>query len=68
VRGTFDPMFLSYTLGKLMIVKLREDWKADQGTAYTIGRFHDAFLDHACAPIPLIRQDMLGQGEAERAL
>ncbi len=61
VRGTFDPMFLSYTVGKLMITKLREDWKARQGAAYTLGGFHDAFLGFACAPIPLIRAELLGR-------
>jgi uncharacterized protein (DUF885 family) len=60
VRGTFDPMFLSYTLGKLMIMKLREDWKAKQGAAYSLAGFHDAYLENGCAPIPLIRRDMLG--------
>jgi uncharacterized protein (DUF885 family) len=62
VRGTFDPMFLSYTVGKLMIMKLREDYKARQGAAYTLGGFHDAFLSFACAPIPLIREELLGPG------
>jgi uncharacterized protein (DUF885 family) len=61
VRGTFDPMFLSYTVGKLMIMKLREDWKARQGAAYSLGKFHDAFLGYACAPIPLIRSELLGR-------
>jgi hypothetical protein len=60
VRGTFDPMFLSYTVGKLMIRKLRADWQAKQGPAYSLGAFHDTFLGYACAPIPLIRAEMLG--------
>lgn len=59
VRGTFDPMFLSYTLGKLMIRKLHDDWKKVHPEA-TLGDFHDAFLSHACAPIPVIRAAMLG--------
>jgi uncharacterized protein (DUF885 family) len=59
-RGTFDPMYLSYTLGKLMIIKLREDWKKKVGEAYSIGAFHDAFLSHGEAPIPVIRKAMLG--------
>jgi uncharacterized protein (DUF885 family) len=59
VRGTFDPMYLAYTLGKLMIGKLRTDWLgANPGK--TLGDFHDAFLAHACAPIPVIRRAMLG--------
>jgi uncharacterized protein (DUF885 family) len=59
VRGTFDPMFLAYTLGKLMIRDLRADWLAQHPQA-TPKDFHDAFLSYACAPVPLIRQAMLG--------
>jgi uncharacterized protein (DUF885 family) len=59
VRGTFDPMYLSYTLGKLMIRKLAADWMKQHPQA-TIGEFHDAFLSYACAPLPLIRRAMLG--------
>lgn len=60
MRGTFDPGYLNYTLGKLMIRKLHDDWKAKQGEAYTLHGFHDAFLAHGCAPIPVIRRSMLG--------
>ena len=60
VRGTFDPGYLNYTLGKLMIRKLRVDWKAKMGSDYSLGKFHDAFLAHGCAPIPAIRESMLG--------
>ena len=59
VRGTFDPMYLSYTLGKLMIRKLAADWMQRHPGA-TRGEFHDALLSHACAPLPLIRRSMLG--------
>ena len=59
VRGTFDPMFLSYTLGKLMIRKLRDDWRKLHPQA-SLGDFHDEFLSHACAPIPVSRAAMLG--------
>lgn len=62
VRGTFDPGYLNYTLGKLMIMKLRDDWKAKVGSAYSLKAFHDAFLSHGCAPIPAIRESMLGPG------
>ena len=60
VRGTFDPGYLNYTLGKLMILKLRDDWKAKVGPAYSLKDFHDQFLSHGCAPIPAIRRAMLG--------
>jgi len=60
VRGTFDPMYLSYTLGKLMIAQLRDDMRARDGAAFSLGRFHDAFLSYGSAPIPVIRTAMLG--------
>ena len=63
VRGTFDPMYLSYTLGKLMIVKLHEDWKAARkaaGEPYSLQVFHDQFLSYGAAPVPVIRRAMLG--------
>lgn len=59
MRGTFDPGYLYYSLGKLMILKLREDWKAQEGTAYSLQRFHDEFLSHGAPPIRLLREIML---------
>jgi len=59
-RGTGDPTYLYYTLGKLEIMHLREDWKKKQGAAYTIGAFHDAFMKQGFAPIKVIRKAMLG--------
>jgi uncharacterized protein (DUF885 family) len=59
VRGTFDPMYLAYTLGKLMIRDLKAEWlKANPGK--TMRDFHDALLSYGCAPLPLIRRAMLG--------
>lgn len=63
VRGTFDPMYLAYTLGKLVILKLREDVRAKAeaaGEAFDLRRFHDEFLRHGAAPLPAIRTSMLG--------
>lgn len=60
VRGTFDPGYLNYTLGKLMILKLRADLKAKEGDAFSLRAFHDKFLSYGCAPIPSIRRAMLG--------
>ena len=60
IRGTFDPGYLNYTLGKLMILKLRDDWKAKMGEAYSLKAFHDSFLSYGCAPVPVIRRAMLG--------
>lgn len=60
MRGTFDPMYLNYTLGKLMILKLRNDYKTMQGSAYTLKGFHDSILSFGAPPIPLVREMMLG--------
>ena len=59
LRGTFDPGYLNYTLGKMMIYKLRADWQAKQGAAYNLGAFHDEVLSHGAPPIPLLRTMML---------
>jgi hypothetical protein len=58
-RGTFDPAYLNYTMGKLMIRKLRDDWCADRGGRDAWKEFHDTFLSHGGPPIPLIRKAML---------
>jgi uncharacterized protein (DUF885 family) len=59
-RGTGDPTYLYYTLGKLEIMKLREDLKAKQGSAFSLERFHNEFLKQGFPPIKIIRQAMLG--------
>lgn len=59
-RGTYDPGYLNYTLGKLMINKLRADWTAGRGGEEAWRRYHDAFLSYGQPPIPLIRKQMLG--------
>ena len=59
-RGTFEPSYLEYTLGKLMIRKLRQDWTSTRGGRQAWGAFHDQFLSYGRAPIPLIRREMLG--------
>ena len=61
-RGTYDPAYLNYTLGKLMIRKLRDDWAATRGGQEAWGRFHDAFLSYGGPPVPLVRRAMLGDG------
>jgi len=69
VRGTYDPGYLNYTLGKLMINKLREDWTASRGGRSAWKEFHDTFLAYGGPPVPLIRAAMLGEGYAgDRAL
>ena len=59
-RGTFDPAYLNYTLGKLMIRKLREDWTTPRGGRQAWRAFHDKFLTYGGPPIPLVRKAMLG--------
>jgi uncharacterized protein (DUF885 family) len=60
LRGTGDPGYLRYQLGKLMILKLREDVRKQRGAAFDLGKFHDAFLKQGAVPIKLIRRSMLG--------
>jgi hypothetical protein len=59
-RGTYDPAYLNYTLGKLMIRKLRDDWTAARGGRQAWKAFHDAYLSYGGPPIPLVRRAMLG--------
>ena len=59
-RGTYDPAYLNYTLGKLMIMQLREDWTRDKGGRAAWKQFHDQFLAFGGPPIPLVRAQMLG--------
>jgi hypothetical protein len=58
-RGTFDPAYLNYTMGKLMIRKLRDDWTASRGGKQAWQQFHDEFLKYGGPPIPLVRKAML---------
>jgi len=60
LRGTQDPMYGYYTLGKLMILKLRADYQRKLGPAYTLQKFHDALLAHGDPPVPLLRPFLLG--------
>jgi len=62
-RGTFDPAYLNYTMGKLMIMKLRDDWCASRGGRAAWKQFHDAFLSYGGPPIPLVRKAMMGPND-----
>ncbi|MBN8945945.1 DUF885 domain-containing protein [Rhodanobacter sp. UC4450_H17] len=66
-RGTYDPAYLNYTMGKLMIMQLRKDWIAAHPGPNALKAFHDQFLSYGGPPIPLVRQQMLG-GKAEAKL
>jgi uncharacterized protein (DUF885 family) len=59
-RGAGDPTYLYYTLGKLEIMKLREDLKKKQGAAFSLQKFHDDFLKQGFPPMKIVREAMLG--------
>jgi len=59
-RGAGDPTYLYYTLGKLEILKLREDVKKKEGAAFSLEKFHDDFLRQGFPPIKIVREAMLG--------
>lgn len=59
-RGTSDPTYLVYTLGKLQIMKLREDYKKMKGDNFSLREFHDRFMEQGGLPLKLIRRSMLG--------
>jgi uncharacterized protein (DUF885 family) len=59
-RGTADPTYLYYTLGKLQIMKLREDLRKKQGAAFSLGKFHDDFMSQGYPPIAIVRRALLG--------
>lgn len=59
IRGTFDPGYFAYTLGKIQILALREEAKKLLGAKFSLQRFHDALLSHGSSPVPLIRERVL---------
>jgi uncharacterized protein (DUF885 family) len=59
-RGTSDPTYLYYTLGKLEILKLREDYRKARGAAFSLEEFHNKFLGQGNPPIKVVRREMLG--------
>ena len=61
LRGTFDPGYFSYTLGKLMFLKLRDDLSERDGDKFSLKAFHDACVGNGAPPIPLLRKKLLGE-------
>jgi uncharacterized protein (DUF885 family) len=59
-RGTSDPTYLYYTLGKLQILKLREDYRIMRGAKFSLQEFHDNFMKQGLPPIKIVRKAMLG--------
>lgn len=60
-RGTSDPTYVVYTLGKLEILKLREDYKKMQGAKFTLREFHDNFMKQGFPPVKIVRRTLLGR-------
>jgi uncharacterized protein (DUF885 family) len=61
-RGTFDPSYVVYALGRLMLLKLRRDVEAEQGAAFSLRGFHDRLLANGLLPFPAQRRLMLNDG------
>src|SRR5437762_14121648 len=59
MRGTFDPGYLNYTLGKLQVLKLRDDYKAQQGDEFSLQKFHNELLNHGMPAVRGVREIML---------
>jgi len=59
-RGTSDPTYLYYTLGKLQILKLREDYRVKKGASFSLEEFHDRFMQQGFPPIKIVRKALLG--------
>jgi uncharacterized protein (DUF885 family) len=59
-RGTSDPTYLYYTLGKLQILKLREDYRKAKGAQFSLQEFHDNFMKQGFPPIKIVRRALLG--------
>ena len=59
MRATFDLAGVDYTLGKLQILKLRNDYQAQEGDKFSLKKFHDELLNHGMLPIRLLREIML---------
>jgi uncharacterized protein (DUF885 family) len=66
-RGTLDPTYLVYTLGKMEIIKLRDEWKQRLGASFRLGEFHDRLLSFGMPPIKVIRLAMLGEANGSSA-
>jgi uncharacterized protein (DUF885 family) len=58
-RGAVEPLYIVYTLGKLQVMKLREDYRREMGSRFSLKKFHDTFLTKRMLPISVIRKEML---------
>jgi uncharacterized protein (DUF885 family) len=60
-RGTGDPTYLMYTLGKLEILKLREDYQRKMGSQFSLQDFHDRFIKAGSPPVKIVRRELMGK-------
>jgi len=60
-RGTGDPTYLMYTLGKLEILKLREDYRRKMGARFSLQEFHDRFIKAGNPPVKIVRRELMGR-------
>jgi hypothetical protein len=68
-RGTLDPTYLVYTLGKMQILNLREEYRRKMGASFNLGEFHDRLLSYGMPPVKIIRLAMLGEtGESSSSV
>jgi uncharacterized protein (DUF885 family) len=58
-RGTYDPGYCFYTIGKLQFLKLRDEYKRQEGPSFSLKKFHDAVLEHGAPPVRLLREILL---------
>jgi uncharacterized protein (DUF885 family) len=58
-RGTYDPGYCFYTIGKVQFLKLRDDYKRQEGPSFSLKKFHDAVLEHGAPPVRLLREILL---------
>jgi uncharacterized protein (DUF885 family) len=61
-RGTADPTYLVYTLGKMQILSLREELREREGRSFSLKRFHDRLLSFGMPPLPIVREAFLAEG------
>jgi uncharacterized protein (DUF885 family) len=65
-RGTSDPTYLVYTLGKLEILKMRDDYRKLKGSSYTIKEFHNQFMKPGYPPLKIVREEMMMSNDKEQ--
>ena len=64
-RGAFDPTYVVYAAGKLMLLKLRQDYKAREGAKFSLRTFHDTLLSQGAAPFSAHRRLLLGDSTGD---